>query len=422
MATSDNDAGLQVSANNKITIIGSGTLNATSGYAGAGIGGSTGGAGGTINIGGSATVTAKVVDRGYFGGAGIGGGKGGVGGHINIGGSARVTASGNQAAASIGGANNAGGNINIGGNARVTAAASYFTNAGIGAGFTSSDCNITIGGNARISATGGPHGGAGIGGGRISNSSGGGTAIITITGNAFVYARGGSSPNGGNGAGAGIGTGLSEIENTTGTLNLTIKPEGIYTPTVIARGGNSNLAAGIGASAETRFNGFINIEGGFVVAYSSGTPAAQSIGYSNVATGNGTVTISGGSVYATNVAINPAPKNASGTPVFPLYVPAALGNRKIISVTSPANTVKTIGKVAARFLSTGFWTEAGSDQFPTTAVDADLFPHALSATLWRPEGAYIGITDIGANYFHADVTAELVPYTPGGNNRLLKLK
>jgi hypothetical protein len=171
---------------------------------------------------------------------------------------------------------------------------------------------------------------------------------------------------------------------------------------------------------DVAFAGFIKIEGGFVFAQRGGTGAAD-IGRGNIATGAGTVTISGGSVYAVNAATVPAPKNAAGTPVYPLYVPTTLGGNKTISVPSysPVYTAITINTSAACFLTTGRWTEAGPGQFPDTAVSGldGSFLHIFSAALWLPVGVYNSITVTGdPDTYTADVTATFVPYT----NRLIQ--
>jgi hypothetical protein len=145
-------AGISVPSDAKLTISGSGSLEATGGndsYGGAGIGGDYNSAGGEIIIN-SGTVTAKGGNGNYgSGAAGIGGGYGGAGGAITINGGT-VTATG-------GGANN-----------------SYlYGGAGIGGGHDGAGGYITIY-DGTVKATGG-YGGAGIGGGN-----GGAGGYITI--------------------------------------------------------------------------------------------------------------------------------------------------------------------------------------------------------------------------------------------------
>ena len=95
-----------------------GSLEATGGIYGAGIGGGREGDGSNITITGSAEVTAKGGD----GGAGIGGGDFGTGSHITISGSAEVTAQGGVRGAGIGGGvASTGSDITISGDAQVKA-------------------------------------------------------------------------------------------------------------------------------------------------------------------------------------------------------------------------------------------------------------------------------------------------------------
>ena len=138
-------AGIQKeTGDSKLTISGDGTLTATGGYLGAGIGGGNEGAGSNITISGG-TVTATGGDRA----AGIGGGAAGFGTDITISGGT-VTATGGESAAGIGGGNGGNGsNIAISGGV-VTASAGMFA-AGIGGGSSGSGSrgvgsNITISG------------------------------------------------------------------------------------------------------------------------------------------------------------------------------------------------------------------------------------------------------------------------------------
>ena len=158
-----------------------GSLKATGGQFGAGIGGAENGNGKDITItGGSVTATG-----GEFA-AGIGGGFGGSGENITINGGT-VTADGNDWAAGIGGGKEREGeNITITGGT-VNAAG------GIGGGTGGNGKNITITGGT-VTATN-KEGGAGIGGGNSGSGKN-----ITITGGT-VTAKGGV-------LGAGIGGGI----------------------------------------------------------------------------------------------------------------------------------------------------------------------------------------------------------------------
>ena len=131
-----------------ITITG-GTVNATGGWGGAGIGGGYYGSGEHITIN-SGTVNAT----GGEDGAGIGGGGSGIGGkNITIKGGT-VNAAGGKGSAGIGGGlGGSGENITISGGT-VTAAGGYFA-AGIGGGSGGSGSNVTVSGAAQVTAVAG---------------------------------------------------------------------------------------------------------------------------------------------------------------------------------------------------------------------------------------------------------------------------
>ena len=161
-----------------------GSLKATGGDYGAGIGGGYKGNGKNITItGGTVTVT------GGFNGAGIGGGEGGSGQNITITGGT-VNATGKDGGAGIGGGSEYGNgeDITITGG---TVTASGIAGAGIGGGEGGNGKNITINGG-EVTAAGDY--GAGIGGGAY-----GGGEDITITG---------GTVNASGWAGAGIGGGI----------------------------------------------------------------------------------------------------------------------------------------------------------------------------------------------------------------------
>ena len=126
-----------------------GSLNATSGIHGAGIGGGIDHSASNITITGSAEVTAQ----GGHGGAGIGGSFG-DGSNITISGSAVVTAQGGEWGAGIGGGSlYAGSYITITDNAKVTANGGADA-AGIG-GFKGTGSDITVSEDAQVKAQGG---------------------------------------------------------------------------------------------------------------------------------------------------------------------------------------------------------------------------------------------------------------------------
>ena len=256
-----------------ITITG-GTVTATGGSSGAGIGGGREGKGENITITGG-TVNAT----GNEDGAGIGG----VGKNITItGGTVNATGGYGGGAAGIGGAFANGENITITGGT-VNAAGSYFDHgmgAGIGGGGNSSGNNITITGGT-VNVTGGYGGGAGIGGG----AEGGGGKNITIKGGTVTATGGGYRGN----SGAGIGGGSSGSGE-----NITINDG-----KVTATGGS--YAAGIGGGSVGAWGGDagsgknITINGGTVNA--TGTDGGAGIGGGE--NGNGEdITINGGKVNA----------------------------------------------------------------------------------------------------------------------------
>ena len=239
-----------------------GSLKATGGQFGAGIGGVENGNGKNITINGG-TVEATGGDFG----AGIGGGFGGSGENITINGGT-VTADGNDFGAGIGGGKERKGeNITITGGT-VNAAG------GIGGGEGGNGKNITITGGT-VTATN-KEGGAGIGGGVMGNGE-----DITITGGT-VNAAGGDYA-------AGIGGG-----NSGSGKNITITGG-----TVTAKGGV--LGAGIGGGVVGSGTN-ITITGGTVTA--SGCAGA---GIGGGIDGSGSnVTVSGAAqVTATATDIGP---------------------------------------------------------------------------------------------------------------------
>ncbi len=264
-----------------ITITG-GTVNATGNEDGAGIGGGSSGSGENITINGG-EVTASGGDNWDDCGAGIGGGNGGVGKNITItGGTVNATGGYGGGAAGIGGAFANGENITITGGT-VNAAGSYFDHgmgAGIGGGGNSSGNNITITGGT-VNVTGGYGGGAGIGGG----AEGGGGNNITIKGGTVTATGGGYRGN----SGAGIGGGSSGSGE-----NITINDG-----KVTATGGS--YAAGIGGGSVGAWGGDagsgknITINGGTVNA----TDTDGGAGIGDGENGNGEdITINGGKVNA----------------------------------------------------------------------------------------------------------------------------
>ena len=246
-----------------------GSLTATDGYFGAGIGGGSAKAGQVTITGG--TITAISGD-----GAGIGGGQGNMGsnaGNADIeisGGTIEATggytsagigggcygdaiikitgdaviknATGGDFGAGIGGGGGGKGDITISGNAKIENAQGGFTGSGIGGGNGASG-TVTIKDDSTVTATGG-EAGTGIGGGYA------GLGDVTIEGNTTVNATGGVGS-------AGIGGGYDAENDDDGTDNkITIKGNESGSPTVKAVGGGTNKenqvfigGAGIGSGA-----------------------------------------------------------------------------------------------------------------------------------------------------------------------------
>lgn len=216
-----------------------GSLDATGGFGGAGIGGANIKNSGALEItGGTITATGKQD------GAGIGGGGSGGDGMVTISGG-NITARGGSSdnpnaacGAGIGGGG-FGGNatVIITGDAVIEEATGGGACAGIGSGYYDAKTDITISGNAEVKNAQGGAQGAGIGGGGFR-----GTGTVTITDNAKV-----DNATGGEGA-AGIGSGL--------VGNVTVNISG--NATVNAEGGANG--AGIGGGYASA--GDVTIEGG----------------------------------------------------------------------------------------------------------------------------------------------------------------
>ena len=276
-------------ATSRITITG-GTIITTGGEEGAGIGSGWRGAASNITISGG-TITAN---GGYLG-AGIGSGRGGNANKITIN-SGTVTATGNGGGAGIGGGHGgAGMDITITGGT-VTAMSSTSedykgTGAGIGGGYAKAGTNITISGGI-VTATSSVIGnytsaGAGIGGGY----DGAGTDI-TITGGTVTAMS--SAIGDYTSAGAGIGGGY-----TGAGTDITITG-GTVTAESNAIGERANTGAGIGGGSGGVGNR-ITISGGTVAATTSGTKiVTEAIGGNGFNTAPVIISIIGGNVKASS--------------------------------------------------------------------------------------------------------------------------
>ncbi len=175
-----------------------GEVKATGGEYGAGIGGGYQDAGSGITVK-NGTVNAT----GGNNGAGIGGGHQGAGSSITIE-NGKVNATGGEGGAGIGGGcQGAGSGITVK-NGKVNATGGKYS-AGIGGGNLRDGTNITVN-NGEVKATGGD-GGAGIGGGAEGSGS-----EIAVSGDAQVTVQGGKAGIGA-GTGAGIGGGGNGKQN-----------------------------------------------------------------------------------------------------------------------------------------------------------------------------------------------------------------
>jgi hypothetical protein len=388
---SDGGAGIDVGSAAQVTVTSSvaGSLEAVGGPAKAGIGGA-----GNVTIGGDAVVTASggsnLTSR--SGGAGIGGhsGPGSKAGTITIGDSATVTAKGGVSAAGIGGGSESpGAVITIGGSATVNAEGGG-QGAGIGGGSNAASGAISIGGQATVFA-GPSRDSAAIGAGRN-----GAMGEITISGNAKVRAHT-QVANVAIGGSAGLGE--------PGFVKIT------GSPLVLAAG---NLVA-IGGYRETpsaQVPGSVIIEGGYVIAQGGSDSGRYSIGGVS-----GGVKITGGSVYPGRYSFGTSgvqdPVNASGKPVFPLYVPAYDGGVDLTdldlsqTVGYPQRTVT--GSQRDWIAANGEVPFSASEVYPlpssVPAAQAD--SAALAATVWLPESELAGLTmggEDGVYGFGAAVT------------------
>lgn len=199
-----------------------GSLDATGGFGGAGIGGANIKNSGALEItGGTITATGKQD------GAGIGGGGFGGNATVIITGDAVIEeATGGGACAGIGsGYYDAKTDITISGNAEVKNAQGGAQGAGIGGGGFRGTGTVTITDNAKVDNATGGEGAAGIGSGLVGN------VTVNISGNATVNAEGGAN-------GAGIGGGGADLAGDEDTRNrVTIRSNGDGSPDVSAVGG-----------------------------------------------------------------------------------------------------------------------------------------------------------------------------------------
>ena len=156
LQSGENCAGIQKEDDGQLTIDGSGSLEATGGESGAGIGGASGKPGNNITINGGTITASGKAGNGW--GAGIGGGKGQGGSNITI----------------------------RGGNVKAIPGAEA---AGIGGGFKGNGTDISIEGGTVYAESGGGNGGtAAIGGGRVEGNG----ENIQITGGDITLKKAGA--------------------------------------------------------------------------------------------------------------------------------------------------------------------------------------------------------------------------------------
>ena len=287
---------------NYITITG-GTITANGGTDAAGIGGGRGdsskytnkiggGNGQNITISGANTI---VTATGGENGAGIGGGKAdggslsGQGRYITIQDGAHVKATGGEGGAGIGGGSSDDSTkpdglcsyVTITGDGTYVKATGGENGAGIGGGKKGQGQSVTIDAAATVIASG-TGGGAGIGGG--SESRGCNIFIqggdITATGGA----EGGSGIGGGSGSVASIKAGGSGVTISGGTVNAT--------------GGAGAAGIGSGANGDYVKGSYVTITDGTVTANGGKGAAGIGDGANNVAAADSVISITGGTVKA----------------------------------------------------------------------------------------------------------------------------
>lgn len=301
-----NEAGIRTTG--ATLIIAGGTVNATGGNYGPGIGSrSFGGSGGTVIISGG-TVQATA---GSYGGAGIGGGDSSDGAVVEIT-AGTVTAIGGE------------------------------SGAGIGGGVDGDGGTLTISGGT-VTATGGFPGAAGIGGGaRFGNRGDGGTVTIrggtvTTTGGAAGQATANAAHNFGGGAGIGGG---GAFENTSNSFTD---------------------PAGDGATAL--------IEGGVVTAI-AGSARAATIGAGgdlsdpSLAGAPGTLTLGASAVRTDDLPTPTTPRTIITFRVTSTVAPSAS--------STPSTPVLTGGSLPALPVGSATWTRADGTRptLPATASGA----------------------------------------------------
>lgn len=331
----DNGAGIggnQTEDAASISVI-SGSVTAHGGSNAAGIGGggnngsTPGGAGGTQDYsGGSITAT------GGASGAGIGGGSAGIGGTTSVSGG-HVTATGGDGGSGIGGGDGGGGgNETFSGG--LTTATGGHEGAGVGGGDLGPGGNVTVSGDPdpttapTVLVAQGGFGGSGIGGGGISNG-----GSLSVTGGA-VQATGGANA-------AGVGGGDSS--GSGGTVSVT-------GGALVAAGGSSG--AGIGGGSNGSGGALITASPGAVSA-ADGGGGASAVGAGGAGGAFGTLSNGGGLTIPSGATLRiPAGATATNTST------GSILDKGTITAGATAGTLQNDGVI---FLSSGGTIQGGGD-------------------------------------------------------------
>ena len=421
-----------------------GSLTATGGYFGAGIGGGSAKAGQVTITGG--TITAISGD-----GAGIGGGQGNMGsnaGNADIeisGGTIEATggytsagigggyygdaiikitgdaviknATGGVFGAGIGGGGGGKGDVTISGNAKIENAQGGYAGSGIGGGYGASG-TVTIKDDSTVTATGGEVG-AGIGGGV------GGLADVTIEGNATVNATGGVGS-------AGIGGGADAENDDDGTGNkITIRSNESGAPTVNATGGKSSIdeeteekipgGAGIGsglgdATAKITIEGKVTIvakagEGNVAIGDTNGeqefSGLAEGSSITRYNSEDNDISLPGDKVPVTETSSGGGSADASvQESVFPGLIVTDKDGQRISYTSIRGNNVLSIR--AGRFTASLRVSLATLRQLRAEGIDTITFQTILcSTTLSVDELLAMGVEDAEAVLTHRFTVSSL---------------
>ena len=309
-------AGINVVAGNSLTIYsqenGTGSLTATGGDSGAGIGGDQSQTCGSVTIYGG-NVTAQTASTSQYG-AGIGGGKNGSGGTVTIYGGTVIARARYSIAygAGIGGGGATSLNTGIGGGTVTicggTVTAESYRGAGIGGGNYNAGATVTINGGT-VAATS-SYGGAGIGGGYYG--AGGNVTInggtVTATAGSITSSTTGYIPSG-------IGKGYGAV-NSYGYGTLTV---------------GANMKAYVGSSANPTAELGTNKSYRYYVVKAA--PLAQSLS-----------ALEAGAGEECNIDLAATVSGGTGTYSFAVKDGSSLPDGLAISGTTLSGTVGAVGE------------------------------------------------------------------------------